>query len=78
MKSLADAVRQQIRVVLADDHPVVREGFAAILESQKDIIVVGEATNGEEAGELYERLFPMCSCSIYGCPRRMVCKSSLS
>jgi len=58
MKSSADAVRQQIRVVLTDDHPVVRQGLATILESQKDIKIVGEATNGEEACELYDQLFP--------------------
>jgi two-component system, NarL family, response regulator len=58
MKSSPDAIREQIRVVLADDHPVVRQGLAAILESQKVIKIVGEATNGEEACELYDQLFP--------------------
>jgi two-component system NarL family response regulator len=58
MNPSPDASTQQIRVVLADDHPVVREGLAAIFKSQQDIKIVGEATNGEEACELYEQLSP--------------------
>jgi two-component system, NarL family, response regulator len=45
-------------VIIADDHPVVREGLAAILRSQEDIKIVAEATDGEEACELYDQLFP--------------------
>jgi DNA-binding NarL/FixJ family response regulator len=37
-----------IRVVLADDHPVVRQGIRALLEHEADIEVIGEAANGEE------------------------------
>jgi DNA-binding NarL/FixJ family response regulator len=51
-------MRPAIRVVIADDHPVVRLGLAAILESQKDIKIVGEATNGEKACELYDQVSP--------------------
>jgi DNA-binding NarL/FixJ family response regulator len=40
---------QLIRVVLADDHPVVRRGLAAIVDVEDDIQVVGEANNGQEA-----------------------------
>jgi two-component system NarL family response regulator len=47
-----------ISVLIADDHPVVREGLAAILKSQKDVKVIAEATNGEEACELCEQLSP--------------------
>ncbi|HZC34138.1 MAG TPA: response regulator transcription factor [Chthoniobacterales bacterium] len=47
-----------INVIIADDHPVVREGLAAILKSQKDIKVVAEATNGEETLELCSQLSP--------------------
>jgi len=43
-----------IRVLIADDHPVVREGLAAILRSGNDITVVAEAANGEEACKLYD------------------------
>jgi len=40
-----------IRVVLADDQPLVRAGFAMILEAEDDITVVGEAVNGADAVE---------------------------
>ena len=38
-----------MRVLIVDDHIIVREGLRALLEAQPDIEVVGEATNGEEA-----------------------------
>ena len=47
-----------IRVVIADDHHLVREGIRALLERSGDIAVVGEAVNGLEAVELVERLTP--------------------
>jgi NarL family two-component system response regulator LiaR len=39
----------RIRVFLADDHPVVRRGIAELLETEEDIEIVGEATNGRDA-----------------------------
>jgi two-component system, NarL family, response regulator len=47
-----------IRVLIADDHPVVREGLAAILRSEPDIKVVAEATDGVNACALYDRHLP--------------------
>jgi two-component system response regulator NreC len=47
-----------IRVILADDHAVVRAGVKAVLSSAKDIEVIGEASNGREAVALAERLNP--------------------
>jgi DNA-binding NarL/FixJ family response regulator len=47
-----------IRVFLADDHTMVRQGFRLILSSQADIEIVGEAGNGREAVELAEKLHP--------------------
>ena len=58
MESFVNAVTQQIGVVLADDHPVIRQGLARILNSQKDIEIVAEASDGEEACKLYDRLSP--------------------
>ena len=47
-----------IRVVLADDHSVVRAGLKAVLGTAKDIEVVGEASSGREAVALVARLKP--------------------
>jgi two-component system, NarL family, response regulator LiaR len=47
-----------IRVLIADDHAVVRQGLRAFLDVQEDIEVVGEASDGEEAVRLAERLGP--------------------
>ena len=47
-----------IRVLLADDHQLVRTGFRAILESEDDIEVVGEAADGAQAVVLAARLRP--------------------
>jgi len=47
-----------IRVVLADDHTVVRAGLKAVLSTARDIEVVGEAKNGREAVALVNRLTP--------------------
>src|SRR5205807_1946296 len=47
-----------IRVAIADDHPVVRDGLRRILEIEPDISVVGEAASGSEAIALAEKLQP--------------------
>ncbi|HEX7942338.1 MAG TPA: response regulator transcription factor [Gemmatimonadaceae bacterium] len=47
-----------IRVVLADDHAIVRAGLKAVLGSARDIEVVGEASNGRDAIALVQRLHP--------------------
>ena len=46
------------RVLLADDHAVVRNGFRMILNAQDDMEVVGEAANGREAVEACTLLQP--------------------
>lgn len=58
MKSSPETSTDVITVIIADDHPVVREGLVAIFKSQKDIKVVAEATNGQEALELCSHHLP--------------------
>ncbi len=47
-----------IRVLVADDHPIVRSGIVALLDSAPDMEVVGEASTGLQAVELATRLSP--------------------
>ncbi len=50
--------KKKIRVLLADDHALVRQGFRMILSAEPDIEIVGEAGNGRETVELTEKLQP--------------------
>lgn len=49
---------EKIRVLIADDHPLFRDGIHGLLDSVPDTEVVGEATSGEEAITLAEKLQP--------------------
>jgi DNA-binding NarL/FixJ family response regulator len=49
---------KKIRVLIADDHPVVREGLAGMLASQSDFEVVGLASDGDKAVELHGKHSP--------------------
>jgi DNA-binding NarL/FixJ family response regulator len=51
-------MKRPIRVAVADDHPVVREGLVAMLETQRDFSVVGEAGTGPEALALVSKADP--------------------
>jgi DNA-binding NarL/FixJ family response regulator len=42
-------MNEPVRILIVDDHPVVRDGLAAILNTQDDLLVVGEAASGAEA-----------------------------
>jgi DNA-binding NarL/FixJ family response regulator len=46
------------RVLIADDHAIIRQGLTDILSQEEDICVVAEATNGQEAIELFRRHRP--------------------
>src|SRR5665647_608961 len=47
-----------IKIILADDHDVLRDGFHALLKKQNDIEIIGEARNGEQLINLTRRLQP--------------------
>ena len=49
---------KRIRILVADDHAVVRQGFKMILDAQADMEIVGEAANGRQAVDLAEQLRP--------------------
>ena len=49
---------ERIRVLLADDHAVLREGMRNLLAKEEDLVVVGEASDGEEAVRLAAELLP--------------------
>ncbi len=53
-----ESINRQIRVILADDHALVREGTRRLLEVESDVEVVAEAASGEEAVEAVQRLHP--------------------
>jgi DNA-binding NarL/FixJ family response regulator len=60
---------QQISVLLVDDHSLVRRGFRRLLEDERDIQVVGEASDGEEAIKLARSLKPrviVMDCALPG------------
>lgn len=53
-----NTVGEKISVVLADDHTVVRQGLRGLLEDEEDIVVVGEAEDGQQALQIVAELHP--------------------
>lgn len=51
-------MKEKIQILIVDDHAVVREGLAAILSTQADMVVVGEAADGTQAVKLVQELQP--------------------
>src|ERR1700741_1531964 len=49
---------QQVRLVIADDHPIFRDGLRRLLEAESDFKVLGEASDGAEAVKLARQLKP--------------------
>jgi DNA-binding NarL/FixJ family response regulator len=58
IQKLLDRATKRIRVLIVDDHPVVRDGVRSVLTLQRDMQVVGEAINGKEAIEKTAELLP--------------------
>ena len=55
---MAHPPESPITILTADDHPLIRDGLAAVLRAESGLQVVAEAANGEEAIEAYARLRP--------------------
>lgn len=51
--TITDTATRPIRILTVDDHPMLREGVASMIEAQADMVVVGEAVNGREAIESF-------------------------
>ena len=51
-------IDQEIKVIIADDHVLIREGIKQILELEENIIVIGQAGNGEDAISIAQELEP--------------------
>lgn len=53
-----DDMKEQIAILIVDDHPIVRDGLEAILSTQPDFLISGAAASGEEALTLFEQQRP--------------------
>ena len=58
IQSLLEETFRAIRILVTDDHTMIRDGICAVLSLQRDMDVVGEAVNGQEAIEKVKRLMP--------------------
>ncbi len=58
VENLLSRTARKIRVLVVDDHEVVREGICALLNLQKDMVIVGEAADGWDAIEKTDQLLP--------------------
>jgi DNA-binding NarL/FixJ family response regulator len=61
LQRIGDGEQEQehvIRILLVDDHALVREGTRRLIETESDVVVVAEASSGEEALEIARKLLP--------------------
>jgi DNA-binding NarL/FixJ family response regulator len=49
---------RQIKILTVDDHPILRDGIAAVIRGEQDMSIVGEASNGREAIEVFRNTHP--------------------
>jgi len=49
---------RQIKILTVDDHPLLRQGVAAVIQDEKDMLIVGEAANGREAIDTFRSRRP--------------------
>jgi DNA-binding NarL/FixJ family response regulator len=54
----SEAIQERIRILIADDHPIFRQGIRGVLEAEADIEVIGEASDGKQAIALARTLSP--------------------
>nr|MDQ3323556.1 response regulator transcription factor [Acidobacteriota bacterium] len=47
-------MKDEVKIVIADDHPIVRQGLRQMIEAEKNFTIVGEAGDGEDALQLIE------------------------
>ena len=50
--------KNKLRIIVVDDHPIVRQGFTQLINSEDDMEMVGEANDANEAMELAEKMKP--------------------
>jgi len=55
---MTSKAKESIRVLIVDDHPIVRQGLATVLDQQEDLIVVGQAVDGVDAVAQAQELLP--------------------
>jgi len=49
---------KQIKILTVDDHPLLRQGISAVIQGEKDMLIVGEASNGREAIQMFRSQRP--------------------
>jgi len=62
---------QPVRIVIADDHPIFRDGLRRLLEAESDLKVIGEACDGSEA-QAHERSGALAKRCAGGCRREIL------